>query len=141
MSQAINLALREEMRRDAKVVLLGEDIGRFGGAFQVTKGLLDEFGEDRVRDTPLSEAAIIGCAVGMALMGWHPVAEMQYSDFVTCGFDQLVNQAAKIHLMSGGQACVPMVLRLPIGAKEHGAQHDQSPEAWFMHTPGLKVVI
>jgi pyruvate dehydrogenase E1 component beta subunit len=141
MSQAINLALREEMRRNAKVVLLGEDIGRFGGAFQVTKGLLEEFGEDRVRDTPLSEAAIIGCAVGMALMGWHPVAEMQYSDFVTCGFDQLVNQAAKIHLMSGGGACVPMVLRLPIGAKEHGAQHDQSPEAWFMHTPGLKVVI
>jgi acetoin:2,6-dichlorophenolindophenol oxidoreductase subunit beta len=133
--------LREEMRRDPRVMVLGEDVGRFGGAFLVTKGLLDEFGEDRVRDTPLSEAAIIGCAVGLALMGWRPVAEMQYADFVTCGFDQLVNQAAKIHLMSGGQANVPMVLRAPIGAKEHGAQHDQSPEAWFMHTPGLKVAI
>ncbi len=141
MSQAINLALREEMRRDPKVILLGEDIGRFGGAFQVTKGLVEEFGEERVRDTPLSEAAIIGCAVGAALMGWKPVAEVQYSDFVTCGFDQLVNQAAKIHLMSGGGLSVPMVLRAPIGAREHGAQHDQSPEAWFMHTPGLKVAI
>jgi pyruvate dehydrogenase E1 component beta subunit len=90
---------------------------------------------------PISEAGIIGCAVGMALVGWHPVAEMQYSDFVASGFDQIVNQAAKLHLMSGGQATVPMVLRLPVGAIEHGAQHDQSPEAWFMHTPGLKVVM
>jgi pyruvate/2-oxoglutarate/acetoin dehydrogenase E1 component len=141
MSQAINEALREEMNRDAKVIILGEDVGQFGGAFQVTKKLLDEFGADRVRDTPLSEAAIIGCAIGAAIMGYRPVAEIQYSDFVACGFDQLVNQAAKIHLMSGGQVCVPMVVRLPIGAKDHGAQHDQSPEAWFMHTPGLKVVI
>jgi pyruvate dehydrogenase E1 component beta subunit len=141
MSAAINEALREEMRRDPRVLILGQDIGRFGGAFLVTKGLLDEFGEERVRDTPLSEAAIIGCAVGAAVMGWRPVAEMQYSDFVACGFDQLVNEAAKIHLMSGGQARVPMVLRAPIGASAHGAQHDQCPEAWFMHTPGLKVAI
>jgi pyruvate dehydrogenase E1 component beta subunit len=141
MSAAINEALREEMRRDPRVIVLGQDIARFGGAFLVTKGLLEEFGPERVRDTPLSEAAIIGCAVGASMMGWRCVAEMQYSDFVTCGFDQLVNQAAKIRLMSGGRACVPMVLRAPIGASEHGAQHDQCPEAWFMHTPGLKVVI
>jgi acetoin:2,6-dichlorophenolindophenol oxidoreductase subunit beta len=141
MSAAINQALREEMRRDPRVIVLGQDVGRFGGAFLVTRGLIDEFGEERVRDMPISEAAIIGAAVGAALMGWRPVAEMQYSDFVASGFDQIVNQAAKIHLMSGGRASVPMVLRLPIGATEHGAQHDQSPEAWFMHTPGLKVVI
>jgi pyruvate dehydrogenase E1 component beta subunit len=141
MAQAIKAALREELQRDPKLILLGEDIGQFGGAFQVTKGLVDEFGEERVRDTPLSEAAIIGCAIGLAMSGWPAVAEMQYSDFVTCGFDQIVNQAAKIHLMSGGKTSVPMVLRLPIGARDHGAQHDQSPEAWFVHTPGLKVVI
>ncbi len=141
MCEALNEALREEMRRDSRVLIIGEDIGRFGGAFSVTKGLFEEFGEERVRDTPLSEAAIMGCGIGAALMGWRPVVEMQYADFVTCGFDQLVNQAAKIHLMSGGQACVPLVVRLPIGAKEHGAQHDQSPEGWFVHTPGLKVAI
>jgi pyruvate dehydrogenase E1 component beta subunit len=141
MSEAINEALREEMRRDPRVFVIGEDVGQFNGSFQVTKGLLDEFGEERVRDTPLSEAAIIGCAVGAALMGWRPVAEIQYSDFVACGFDQLVNQAAKVRLMSGGQASVPMVVRMPIGARERGAQHDQCPEAWFMHTPGLKVAI
>lgn len=141
MSAAINQALREEMRRDARVLILGQDVGMFGGAFLVTRGLIDEFGAERVRDMPISEAAIIGCAVGAAMTGWRPVAEMQYSDFVTCGFDQIVNQAAKIHLMSGGKAWVPMVLRLPIGAIEHGAQHDQCPEAWFQHTPGLKVAI
>jgi pyruvate dehydrogenase E1 component beta subunit len=141
MSAAINQALREEMRRDSHVVVLGQDVGRFGGAFLVTRGLIDEFGAERVRDMPISEAGIIGCAVGMAIVGWHPVAEMQYSDFVASGFDQIVNQAAKLHLMSGGQVNVPMVLRLPTGAIEHGAQHDQSPEAWFMHTPGLKVAI
>ena len=141
MAVAINEALREEMQRDPRVIVIGEDVGAFGGAFQVTKGLLDEFGAERVRDTPISEAAIIGCAVGAALMGWRPVAEIQYSDFVTCGFDQIANQAAKIRLMSGGQASVPMVLRLPIGARHHGAHHDQSPEAYFMHTPGLKLVI
>jgi pyruvate dehydrogenase E1 component beta subunit len=141
MSAAINQALREEMRRDARVIVLGQDVGRFGGAFLVTRGLLDEFGEERVRDMPISEAAIIGCAVGAAMMGWRPVAEMQYADFVASGFDQIANEAAKIHLMSGGRIDVPLVLRLPIGATEHGAQHDQCPEAWFMHTPGLKVAI
>ncbi|HWE64955.1 MAG TPA: alpha-ketoacid dehydrogenase subunit beta [Chloroflexota bacterium] len=141
MSAAINEALREEMRRDPRVIVIGQDVGRFGGAFRVTRGLLEEFGEERVRDTPISEAAIIGCAVGAAMLGWRLVAEMQYSDFVACGFDQLVNEAAKIRLMSGGKACVPMVLRVPIGASAHGAQHDQCPEAWFMHTPGLKVAI
>jgi acetoin:2,6-dichlorophenolindophenol oxidoreductase subunit beta len=141
MAAAINEALRSEMTRDPRVIVMGQDVGRFGGAFLVTRGLYDEFGPERVRDMPISEAAIIGCAVGAAMVGWRPVAEMQYSDFVASGFDQVVNEAAKIHLMSGGQYRVPMVLRLPIGANEHGAQHDQSPEAWFMHTPGLKVVI
>ena len=110
MSAAINEALGEEMRREQRLIIIGEDVGIFGGAFQVTKGLLDEFGPERVRDTPISEAAIIGCAVGAAMMGWPAVAEIQYSDFVTCGFDQIANQAAKIHLMSGGQVQVPMVL-------------------------------
>lgn len=141
MSGAINEALREEMRRDPKVLVMGQDVGRFGGAFLVTRGLIDEFGPERVRDMPISEAAIIGSAVGAAMLGYRPVAEMQYSDFVACGFDQIANEAAKIHLMSGGQIPVPMVLRLPMGASEHGAQHDQSPEGWFVHTPGLKVAI
>jgi pyruvate dehydrogenase E1 component beta subunit len=141
LSEAINEALREEMRRDPRVIVMGEDVGRFGGAFQVTKGLLEEFGERRVLDTPLSEAAIIGCAVGAAMLGWRVVAEMQYSDFVTCGFDQITNQAAKLHFVSGGRVTVPMVLRMPSGAREHGAHHDQSLEAWFMHTPGLLVAI
>jgi pyruvate dehydrogenase E1 component beta subunit len=141
MSAAINEALFEEMARDPRLIIIGEDVGEFGGAFQVTKGLMGEFGPERVRDTPVSEAANIGCAIGAAMMGWPTVAEMQYSDFVACGFDQIANQAAKIHLASGGQFSVPMVLRLPIGARDHGVHHDQSPEAWFMHTPGLKVVI
>jgi acetoin:2,6-dichlorophenolindophenol oxidoreductase subunit beta len=141
MSAAINEALKEELQRNDHLLVIGEDVGAFNGAFQVTKGLLDEFGPERIRDTPISEAAIIGCAIGASMRGWPTVAEMQYSDFVACGFDQIVNQAAKIHLASGGQANVPMVLRLPIGARDHGVHHDQSPEAWFMHTPGLKVVI
>ncbi len=141
MAAAINEALREEMRRDPRVILIGEDIGEFGGAFQVTKGLLDEFGPERVRDTPVSETAIVGCAIGAAMLGWRTVVEIQYSDFVACAFDQVVNQAAKMHLASGGQASVPMVVRMPIGARHHGVHHDQSPEAWFMHTPGLKVAI
>ena len=141
LSQAINEALREEMRKNPRVIVIGEDVGVFGGAFSVTKGLLDEFGDQRVLDTPLSESAIVGCGIGASILGWNSVVELQYSDFVACAFDQVVNQAAKIHLMSGGKVNVPMVIRLPIGAKEHGAQHDQSVEAWFMHTPGLKVVI
>jgi len=141
MSTAINEALHEEMHRNPKLLMIGEDVGAFGGAFQVTKGLLDEFGAERVRDTPISEAAIIGCAIGASIMGWPTITEMQYSDFVACGFDQIANQAAKMYLASGGTVNVPMVLRLPIGARDHGVHHDQSPEAWFMHTPGLKVVI
>jgi len=141
MAEAINEAIREEMHRDPRVILFGEDVGAFGGPFMVTKGIFDEFGPHRVRDTPISESAIIGCAVGAAVAGWRPIAELQYSDFITCGFDQLVNQAAKIRLMSGGKISVPMVLRAPIGARVRGAQHDQCPEAWCVHTPGLKVAI
>ena len=112
----------------------------FGGGFTVTLGLSDEFGHARVMDTPISEIAIVGAAVGAALVGMRPVAEMQYGDFVFCAMDQVVNQAAKMHYMSNGQVSVPMVLRLPVGASARGAQHAQSSEAWFMHTPGLKVV-
>ena len=114
--------------------------GGFGGGFTVTLGLSDEFGRARVIDTPISEGAIVGAAVGAAMVGMRPVAEMQYGDFVFCAMDQVVNQAAKMHYMSNGQARVPMVLRLPVGASERGAQHGQSTEAFFMHTPGLKVV-
>ena len=139
--QALNAALRQEMRRDPTVFLLGEDIGAFGGAYTVTKGLYEEFGAERVRDTPISEAAIIGAAIGAALTGMRPVAEIQFNDFLTCAMDQIVNQAAKIHLMSGGQAKVPIVIRAPVGATGRAAQHSQSLEAFFMHTPGLKVVV
>lgn len=141
IAEALRSALQEEMRRDKSVFLLGEDIGHFGGAFQVTRGLIEEFGEKRVRNTPISEAAIIGAAVGAAMTGMRPVAEIQYADFLTCAMDQVVNQAAKIRLMSGGQAKVPLVIRAPVGSTNRGAQHGQSVEAWFMHTPGLKVVV
>lgn len=143
MSEALRDAIRLAMRRDPGVFLIGEDIGipgGFGGGFTVTLGLSDEFGHERVMDTPISENAIIGAAVGAAMMGMRPIAEMQYGDFVFCGMDQVINQAAKMHYMSNGQASVPMVLRLPVGASGRGAQHSQSSEAWFMHTPGLKVV-
>jgi len=140
--EALREALREEMLRDPNVFLIGEDIGiegGFGGPFGVTKGLADEFGHERVRDTPISESAIIGVAVGAAMMGMRPVAEVQYGDFVFCAMDQIVNQAAKMRYMSGGQVKVPMVLRVPTGASKRGAQHSQSPDAFFMHVPGLKV--
>ncbi|MEM2960707.1 MAG: alpha-ketoacid dehydrogenase subunit beta, partial [Candidatus Bathyarchaeia archaeon] len=125
------------------VFLIGEDIGTeggFGGPFGVTKGLAEEFGHERVRDTPISESAIIGVAVGAAIMGMHPIAEVQYADFIFCAMDQVVNQAAKLRYMSGGQVKVPIVVRLPTGATLRGAQHAQSPEAFFIHVPGLKVV-
>jgi len=141
IAEALREALREEMRQDPSVFLLGEDIGTFGGAYTVTKGLLDEFGPDRVRDTPISETAIVGAAIGAALTGMRPVAEIQFNDFIACAMDQVVNQAAKIHLMSGGQAKVPIVIRAPLGATGRAAQHSQSLEAFFMHTPGLKVVL
>jgi pyruvate/2-oxoglutarate/acetoin dehydrogenase E1 component len=143
MAEALRDAMRVAMQEDTSVFLLGEDIGvegGFGGGFTVTLGLSDEFGHERVMDMPISEAAIIGAAVGAAMVGMRPVAEMQYGDFVFIGMDQVVNQAAKMHYMSNGQVCVPMVLRLPVGASRRGAQHAQSTEAYWMHTPGLKVV-
>jgi 2-oxoisovalerate dehydrogenase E1 component beta subunit len=137
--QAITDALREEMRRDDRVFLMGEDIGALGGAFKVTDGLLHEFGETRVRDTPIAEAGIIGTAVGSAIVGLRPVCEMQFADFVACGFDQLVNVAGKLHYRSGLAA--PITVRLPSGGGFSGGPfHSQSPEAWFMHAPGIKVV-
>jgi len=138
---ALRQALIEEMQRDPAVVLLGQDIAVFGGAYRVTEGLLERFGEERVRDTPISEAATIGAAVGAAMTGLRPVVEIQFNDFIACGMDQLCNQAAKIRFMMGGQVSVPLVLRAPYGATGRAAQHSQSLEAWFMHTPGLKVVM
>jgi acetoin:2,6-dichlorophenolindophenol oxidoreductase subunit beta len=143
MAEALRDAMRVALRMDPTVFLLGEDIGipgGFGGGFTVTLGLSEEFGHDRVIDTPISEAAIVGASVGAAMTGMRPVAEMQYGDFVFCAMDQVVNQAAKMHYMSNGAVRVPMVLRLPVGASARGAQHGQCSEAWFLHTPGLKVV-
>jgi pyruvate/2-oxoglutarate/acetoin dehydrogenase E1 component len=137
--QAISDGLREEMRRDESVFCLGEDIGAFGGAFKVTDGFIEEFGADRVLDTPLAENLIIGASVGAAVEGMKPVAEMQFADFISCGFDQLVNVAAKLHYRQG--VAVPMVVRLPSGGGFSGGPfHSQNPEAWFVHAPGLKVV-
>jgi pyruvate/2-oxoglutarate/acetoin dehydrogenase E1 component len=141
MAEAIREAMLQEMRRDPTVIILGEDIGIFGGVFHVTHGLLEEFGPERVWDTPVSEAGFMGIGVGAALTGLRPIVEMQYADFIFCAMDQVVNQATKIRLMSGGQASVPLVIRAPQGAIQRGAQHSQSIEAWFMHTPGMKVVV
>jgi pyruvate/2-oxoglutarate/acetoin dehydrogenase E1 component len=137
--QAISDGLREEMRADESVFCLGEDIGAFGGAFKVTDGFVEEFGADRVWDTPLAENAIIGTAVGAAVEGLRPVCEMQFADFISCGFDQLVNVAAKLHYRQG--LSVPMTVRLPSGGGFSGGPfHSQNPEAWFLQAPGLKVV-
>src|ERR1041385_6547867 len=141
MAEAIHHALWQEMERDERVVIMGEDVGRFGGAFHVTHGLLDKFGPTRVWDTPISEAGFMGIGIGAALTGLRPVIEFQYADFIFCAMDQVVNQAAKIRLMSGGKANVPLVMRAPHGATGRGAQHSQSVEAWFMHPPGLKLVV
>ena len=141
LSQALRQAIIEEMQRDDSVVLLGEDIGVLGGAYTVTSGLMEMFGEQRVRDTPISEAAIVGAAVGAAITGLRPIAEIQFNDFLGCAMDQICNQAAKLRFMMGGQIRIPMVVRAPIGAVGRAAQHSQSLEAWFMHTPGLKVVL
>lgn len=139
---ALNDALKIEMRRDSRVVVLGEDVGRLGGVFRVTVGLLDEFGPDRVIDTPLAEGGIIGTAIGMALYGLRPVPEIQFSDFIYPAFDQIVNELAKYRYRSGGQYSCPMVIRTPVGGGIRGGHyHSQSPEAYFIHTPGLKVVI
>lgn len=140
--EALNEALREEMRRDENVVLLGEDIGKYWqGAFKVTRGLEEEFGPERVRDTPISENAIVGCAVGAAMTGLRPVAEIMFGDLVSLAMDQICNQAAKLRYMSGGQVKVPLVVRTPFGAGgSYASHHSQSLEAWFVHIPGLKVV-
>jgi pyruvate/2-oxoglutarate/acetoin dehydrogenase E1 component len=137
--EAISDALRVEMRRDETVFCLGEDVGAFGGAFKVTDGFVREFGEQRCFDTPLAENSIIGVCVGTAIEGMKPVAEMQFADFISCGFDQLVNVAAKLHYRQG--VAVPMVVRLPSGGGFSGGPfHSQNPEAWFVQAPGLKVV-
>jgi pyruvate dehydrogenase E1 component beta subunit len=141
-AQAIREALRQEMQADERVFLIGEDLGVYGGAFGVTDGLLEEFGSERVIDTPISELAIAGAAAGAALTGMRPVAEIMFMDFTTLASEQLVNQAAKIRFMFGGKATVPMVLRTPAGSGTGAAaQHSQSLEAWFVHVPGLKVVM
>jgi pyruvate/2-oxoglutarate/acetoin dehydrogenase E1 component len=137
--EAISDGLRTEMRRDESVFCLGEDIGAFGGAFKVTDGFAEEFGADRVLDTPLAENAIVGAATGAAIEGMRPVCEMQFADFISCGFDQLVNVAAKLHYRQG--VAVPIVVRLPSGGGFSGGPfHSQNPEAWFLQTPGLKVL-
>ncbi len=141
MVQAINDALRLEMQRDDRVVILGEDVGKVGGVFRVTQGLYDTFGGDRVIDTPLSEGGIIGAAIGMALYGLRPVPEIQFSDFIFPAFDQIVSELAKYRYRSGGEYPCPMVIRTPVGGGIRGGHyHSQSPEAYFIHTPGLKVV-
>jgi pyruvate dehydrogenase E1 component beta subunit len=141
--EALREALREEMRRDPAVFLLGEDIGRhWGGAFKVTEGLAEEFGDERVRDTPISESAIIGTAVGAAITGMRPIAEIMFGDLTALAMDQIANQAAKIRYMFGGQASCPMVIRTPFGAGVNiASHHSQSLEAWFMHVPGLYVAV
>ena len=140
-AEAIRTALVEELERDPAVVLLGEDIARYGGAFRVTRDLVDRFGPQRVINTPISENSFVGLAVGAALTGLRPVVEIMFMDFVTLAMDQLVNHAAKLHYIYGGQVSVPLVVRCPAGAgRGYGASHSQSLEAWFVHTPGLKVV-
>ncbi len=139
--QAITDCLRVEMRRDDRVVVLGEDVGRFGGVFRATVGLHEEFGPDRCIDTPLAENGIVGCAIGMALYGLRPVAEIQFADYVYPAFDQIVNELAKMRYRSGGEYSSPVVVRMPAGGGIKGGHyHSQSPEAVFLHTPGLKVV-
>jgi pyruvate dehydrogenase E1 component beta subunit len=139
--QAVNDCLRLEMRRDPRVVVLGEDVGRFGGVFRATTGLQEEFGADRCFDTPLAEAGIVGSAIGMALYGLKPVAEIQFADFIYPAFDQIVNELAKLRYRSGGEYPAPVVIRTPVGGGIRGGHyHSQSPEALFIHTPGLKVV-
>ena len=141
-AEAIREALRQEMQRDERVFIIGEDVGVYGGAFGVTLGLVEEFGEERVIDTPISELGIAGAITGAALTGMRPVGEIMFMDFTTLAMEQLVNQAAKIRFMFGGRAKVPFVLRTPAGSGTGAAaQHSQSLEAWFVHVPGLKVVM
>src|SRR5437764_2139582 len=142
MVQALNRALREEMRARPEMVLLGEDIGRQGGVFRVTEGLIDEFGGKRVLDMPLNECGIIGASIGMAMKGLRPVPEIQFSDFIYPAFDQIVNELAKVRYRSGGQYSAPVVIRTPVGGGVRGGHyHSQSPEAYVVHTAGLKVLM
>ena len=141
-AEALNEALREEMRRDDRVIVFGEDVGVFGGVYKVTKGLLEEFGPERVLDTPISEAAIAGTAIGAALMGLRPVAEIMYVDFLTLATDMLITHAAKLRFMSGGQVKLPMVIRTQYSlGRAHGCQHSQFLAACFLQSPGIKVVL
>ncbi|MES0342032.1 MAG: dehydrogenase, partial [Candidatus Humimicrobiaceae bacterium] len=141
-AQAISQAIKEEMIRDPYLTIIGEDIGFYGGYFKATKGLYEEFGSDRVKDTPISETAIVGTAIGSSLLGYRVIAEISYIDFLTLASEQIINQAAKIHYMSGGRLKVPIVIRTQGGAGiRNAAQHSQSLEALFMHIPGLKVVM
>jgi acetoin:2,6-dichlorophenolindophenol oxidoreductase subunit beta len=140
--EAINEALREEMQRDPTIILMGEDVAVAGGVFKVTNGLLSAFGPGRVIDTPIAEAGIMGLAVGAAMTGLRPVLEIMFSDFTTLASDQLVNQAAKLRYMTGGQCKIPLVLRTAMGASRRAAaQHSQSLQAWYCHIPGIKVVM
>ncbi len=141
-AEALRLAIEEEMERDESVFILGEEVGVYGGTFFVTQGLLEKFGAERVRDTPISENAILGCAIGAAMAGMRPIAEIMFADFLTVCMEMIVNQAAKARYMYGAQVSVPVTIRVPFGAGIMGAaQHSQSFESWFMHVPGLKVVI
>ncbi len=142
MREAINEALHEEMQRDPRMIVMGEDIGAAGGVFKVTNGLYAAFGKERVIDTPIAEAGIVGLAVGAAMTGLRPVVEIMFADFTTLASDQIVNQAAKMRYMTGGQASVPLVIRTAMGAgRRAAAQHSQSLQAWYCHIPGLKVVM
>lgn len=139
--KAINEALFEEMERDENVILLGEDVADLGGAFKATEGLVTTFGRERVIDTPISEELIVGAAIGAAILGMRPVAEMQFADFISCAFDQIVNMAATLRYRHGGRAKVPLVIRAPSGARIHGGLfHSQNPESWFTNVPGLKII-
>ncbi|MDQ3815361.1 MAG: alpha-ketoacid dehydrogenase subunit beta [Armatimonadota bacterium] len=140
-SWALREAMAEEMERDPRVFILGEDIAEYGGAFKVTQGLVERFGRERVRNTPISENSICGVAVGAAIVGMRPIVDIMFQDFIALAMDQIVNHAAKFHYMYGGQCTVPIVIRTPAGGgRNYGPTHSQSLEAWFMHVPGLKVV-
>lgn len=142
MREALNETLREEMRNQSELTLLGQDIGAYGGTFGVYRGLYDEFGPERVRDGPLCESATVGFAIGLAISGMRCVVELEFMDFTTVAMDQIVNQAAKLHYFLGGQVTVPLIIRTPIVSRMGmGPQHSQSLEAWFMHVPGLKIAI
>lgn len=141
MVQAINDGIRHEMRRDPRVVVMGEDVGKVGGVFRVTQGLYDEFGDERVIDTPLSEGGIVGCAIGMALYGMVPIPEIQFADFIFPAYDQIVSELAKLRYRSGGEYTAKLVIRTPVGGGIRGGlYHSQSPESLFIHVAGLKVV-